>query len=64
MNKLMLDPETLRVESFETARANDAVRGTVRAHGWTQFDPTCGGLSCDVACRTRYGNTCVTGCLA
>lgn len=64
MNKLMLDPETLRVESFETSPADDATRGTVCAHDWTgQYEPTCAVLSCQVACRTRYQNTCETNCL-
>jgi hypothetical protein len=62
MNKLKLIIDDLRVESFEASRTDEG-RGTVRAHEWTQFDPTCGGLSCDVACRTRYQPTCATGCL-
>ncbi|HVG45683.1 MAG TPA: hypothetical protein VM890_13175 [Longimicrobium sp.] len=63
MNKLKLIIDDLRVDSFEASRMDEGPRGTVCAHEWTQFDPTCGGLSCDVACRTRYGSTCVTGCL-
>ena len=62
MTKLKLKLDSLRVETFETSRADDATGGTVRAYGWTQFDPTCGGLSCDVACRTRFQVTCQTGC--
>lgn len=58
MNKLMLDPETLRVESFATSRADDATRGTARAHGWTVYDATCPSPSCAVVCRTRYDTPC------
>lgn len=60
MRKLKLD--SLSVETFETSRPDSAPRGTVQAHAWTQYDPTCGGLSCDVACRTRYQYTCMTAC--
>jgi hypothetical protein len=60
MNKLILDPETLRVESFETSRVDGATRGTVRGHLWTVYDPTCPGPSCAVVCRTRYDTPCVS----
>jgi hypothetical protein len=64
MHKLKL--ESLSVETFEPSGEDSAARGTVRAHDWTNYyyDPTCGGLSCQVACRTRYQNTCETACAA
>lgn len=67
MKKLKL--ESLSVESFETLQSDDATRGTVRGqdgsvYTYDQYQQTCGGLSCQVACRTRYQNTCDTGCYA
>ena len=59
MNKLALNPETLRVESFPTARVDDTRGGTVRGHGWTLYDATCPSPSCNVVCRTRYDTPCV-----
>ena len=63
MKKLTLDVDGLRVESFETSRSDEAMTGTVRAHSelvltrW--YEPTCnGGVSCAVACRTRYDTPC------
>jgi len=39
--KLRLDPETLRVESFEATEEGDG-RGTVRGHAYTDPDyPSC-----------------------
>ena len=65
MHKLKL--ESLSVETFETSQSDDVARGTVRAHDgsvWTYdaYQQTCGGLSCQVACRTRYQYTCETAC--
>ena len=42
MNKLMLDPESLRVESFQTSRTAEPTPGIIRAHAWTNYyyDPT------------------------
>jgi|GEM_PF-4916626 len=57
MHKLKL--ESLSVETFETSRADDAARGTVRAHAWTVYDATCPSPSCAVVCRTRYDTPCV-----
>lgn len=67
MNKLKLQLDTLRVETFD-AGPDNAARGTVDAHDGSvyTYDPyqqTCGGLSCQVACRTRYQNTCLTACV-
>lgn len=67
MRKMQLRLESLNVESFPTAPADEAPRGTVRAHDgsvytYDQYQQTCGGLSCQVACRTRYQNTCMTAC--
>ena len=42
MPKLTLNLEALDVESFETARANDAGRGTVRAHDASRRADSCG----------------------
>ena len=55
MHKLSL--ETLSVETFETARVDDATRGTVRAQSWTVY--TCPSPSCNVVCRTRNDTPCV-----
>jgi hypothetical protein len=35
MSKLRLDPESLRVKSFETDAASDRTRGTVNGHSHT-----------------------------
>jgi hypothetical protein len=66
MKKLQL--ESLSVESFETSQSDDAAGGTVRGHDgsvytYDQYQRTCGGLSCQIACRTRYQNTCETACV-
>lgn len=53
----MLDPQALRVESFPTTRADEAIRGTVRAQSWTQY--TCPEPSCAYVCRTRHDTPCV-----
>jgi hypothetical protein len=37
MKKLQLDPNNLRVETFETSRGTECVRGTVRANVDTDF---------------------------
>jgi hypothetical protein len=65
MHKLKL--ESLSVETFEVSQSDDAARGTVRAHDGPVYtcdcyQQTCGGLSCPVACRTRYQNTSYTDC--
>ena len=60
MQKLKLDVDTLRVESYEPSQAPEAVEGTVHAHAsLTRLgQQTCGGISCDYACITYYDNTC------
>jgi len=73
MNKMKLEIDSLAVESFQTSRpapeaqasrADAATRGTVRAHGWTEWgDQTCGGASCDYACITFYDETCRYVCV-
>lgn len=62
MPKLRL--ESLSVDTFETSRTDHATRGTVWAHAWTRFDPTCGGMSCDYVCITMYDDTCQDVCAA
>jgi hypothetical protein len=63
MRKLKL--ESLSVETFETSQPDDATRGTVHAHDWSQrFEQTCAGMSCDYACVTLYDNTCRNVCAA
>ena len=71
MQKLRLGLDSIRVVSFQTSQAQADTHGTVCAHGkvggaerayWTQWDRTCGGVSCDVVCRTRYGVTCDINC--
>ena len=66
MKKLKLNVDALRVESFDAGTGVPA-RGTVDAHDgsvytYDYYQQTCGGLSCQVACRTRYQNTCETAC--
>ena len=64
--KLRLEPETLRVESFEATEA-DGGRGTVRGHGYTKPPyPSC-ALTCgaspppsDDFCR--MSGTCPQAC--
>ena len=41
MRKLTLSIESLTVESFETARAHPALRGTVEGHARPTRDVTC-----------------------
>ena len=56
MNKIRLDPDRLRVESFETASAERTDRGTVHGH-WSQAG------TCDARAATcQYGGTCGPGC--
>ncbi len=59
MRKTKLSLDTLHVETFETDPAAAEVRGTVQAHGLTQFTSYC---QCDA---THYGTcqgTCVNTC--
>lgn len=61
MKKLKL--ESLCIETFVTARTDNATRGTVRAHDWSRLgEQTCGGMSCDYACITLYDDTCRSVC--
>jgi hypothetical protein len=62
MQKLKLDLDTLRVESFETASAMDE-RGTVQGHA-TRLADSCGCVrpsqGCSISCPYTYdgnGNT-------
>ncbi len=52
MKKLKLQPDALRVESYETMRPAPADAGTVHAHVTRLGQPTCGGVSFDYACIT------------
>jgi hypothetical protein len=56
MNKIKLQLDTLHVETFETAAANRADRGTVHGH-WSQVG-TCDGR----VATCQYGGTCGPGC--
>ncbi len=62
MKKLKLQPDALRVESYETMRPAPADAGTVHAHVTRLGQPTCGGVSCDYACITYYDHTCNAVC--
>jgi hypothetical protein len=59
MKKLLLDPDTLAVESFPTAQAGTELPGTVHANAATL---RCSGTaaSCFTSCRAdlRDGCTC------
>jgi hypothetical protein len=56
MNKIKLDLDRLRVETFETAAADRPERGTVHGH-WSQVG------TCDGRVGTcQYGGTCGNGC--
>ena len=72
--KLRLSIEDLRVDTFETARAPDGPRGTVRANGkpgtvysgvWSCIpEASCGetcALSCNPSCLATYGECCPEG---
>lgn len=69
--KLSLDPEALKVETFESAPKRDLERGTVRAHWGSTYDLflcdcTYAGGTCDVSCGgTCFGEyeTCGGECL-
>jgi hypothetical protein len=72
MKKLLLNPEDLKVETFEAAPRKEKERGTVHAHGGSTFDQffcdcTRGvNGSCDVSCGgTCFGeyDTCGGPCL-
>lgn len=56
MNKIKLDLDRLHVDSFETATADDAARGTVHGH-YSQVG-TCDGR----VATCQYGGTCGAGC--
>ncbi|HEU0301251.1 MAG TPA: hypothetical protein VFR37_17435 [Longimicrobium sp.] len=56
MKKIRLDLEHLSVDSFATAEAGDADRGTVHGH-WSQMG-TCDGR----VATCQFGGTCGPGC--
>ena len=56
MNKIKLNLDGLRVDSFQTASADDASRGTV--HGFYSQVGTCDGR----VATCQYGGTCGAGC--
>ena len=58
MRKLMLDVDTLEVESFPTAAADEAVRGTVDARAATQIRCGSGAASCFTSCRADLRDNC------
>ena len=54
MRKLKLSLDALQVESFHATK-NESMRGTVPAHGWTEYaDESCFG-TCEAMC-TRMGS--------
>ena len=57
MRKLMLDVDTLEVESFPTSAADDASRGTVDAHAATLVRCS-GAASCYTSCRADLRDAC------
>jgi hypothetical protein len=59
MRKLMLDPETLLVESFETER-NDFARGTVVAQQFSYPAGVTGCTNCTVCAEATCGAECDT----
>lgn len=59
MKKLALQVETLHVDSFPTTQSENAARGTVQAHWTYWYEPSCGGPSCAVVCRTLNDTPCV-----
>ncbi|HEX6910511.1 MAG TPA: hypothetical protein VF142_08950 [Longimicrobium sp.] len=66
MKTLKLQPDALRVESYQTSRSAGAAIGTVHAHDGTVItrlgNPTCGGASCNYACITHFDDTCQYVC--
>lgn len=62
MRKAKLSLDTLTVETFETAASENSLRGTVRAHGFTEVTSFCQGCTrdptCDVACSTNDYEVC------
>jgi len=56
-NKLSLDAEALRVESFSTA-ARQTERGTVNAHAVSQGANTCYCTSINIGCFCSERQTC------
>lgn len=56
MRKVTLNPDTLRVDTFEPSAAGKPARGTVQGH-WSQVG------TCDAFVGTcQYGGTCGPGC--
>ncbi|WP_420129208.1 hypothetical protein [Longimicrobium sp.] len=57
MQKLNL--ELLAVETFQTSDAGGTLRGTVRGHAWSYYEPTCTfatsapDMFCAAACDRR-----------
>jgi hypothetical protein len=50
MKKLMLDAESLRVESFDVEAVDSRLRGTVQGHAFTRLQSNC--LSCAGDCSS------------
>jgi hypothetical protein len=59
MKKLVLAVDDLRVESFETSRADGNSRGTVRGHATLAMD-TCKNSYCLPCTTEEFGFTCET----
>jgi len=69
MRKLRLDPDALRVESFDAEAVNAKVRGTVRGHGsvYSNCAAECesrsdDGCWCEIESREEQF-TCYAGCM-
>ena len=58
MKKLTLNVDGLAVESFPTAEADEAVRGTVEAQDATVNCATRSGASCFTSCRADLRDAC------
>ncbi|HEY0018095.1 MAG TPA: hypothetical protein VGC13_17395 [Longimicrobium sp.] len=62
MRKLSLNPDDLRVDSFETGDGQDARKGTVRGY-WTAACPVTVRKTEDATCpQTCDDGTCVGSC--
>jgi len=64
MRKISLDVDTLKVESFDTAKRGPEARGTVRGHFTRQWEQSCqescsGDAAC--LCMSQIG-TCDVDC--
>ena len=59
MPRLRLVPEQLEVTSFAPVPAGQEFMGAAFSRLGEQ---TCGGMSCDYACKTKFDATCLSVC--